>query len=125
MSYPAVTAFGGEKGHMPSPARIVSKERFAHPERAKLEESGGSLEWSPPQVGTSVRANALGEHVMFTSGPLILHGPPRKKAEHDSFPHLCLGLSARAAQKLYAQSFIGTKIAYKAVSAPAQKAKKK
>ena len=122
MGYPAVTALGGEKRPLSPPARIVSKERFAHPERAKLEESEGQLEWEPPQVGTSIRANALGEHVMFTAGPLILHGPPKKKAEHDSFPHLCLGLSAAAAQKLYSQSFIGTKIIYKTAPAQARKA---
>ena len=112
MLYPALTALGAENRPMPSLTQIVSKERFANPERGKSEESNGSLRWNPPQVGTSARSNALGEYVMFTSSALILHGPPRKKAEHDSFPHLCLGLSLRAAQKLYYSSFIGTKIAY-------------
>jgi hypothetical protein len=61
-------------------------------------------------VGTSVRSNALGEYVLFTNSKLVLHGPPRNAADHEAFPHLCLGLSLDAARNLYRHSFIGTKI---------------
>ena len=106
-------AYGGEL-QPPAPlAQIVSKERFAHPERGKYEEVNGQLQWEPPQVGTSVRANALGEYVMFTRSSLILHGPPRRRQEHEAFPHYCLELSLRVAQRLYSGSFIGTKIVFK------------
>lgn len=125
MLYPAVTGFGGETHAVSSLIQIVSKERFAHPERGSLEESSGTIKWNPPQVGNSVRSNALGEYVMFTSSPLILHGPPKKKTEHESFPHLCLGLSLKTAQKLYANSFIGTKIVCKTVPSPVQDKKAK
>lgn len=106
-------AFGGETKKAPDVVQIVSKERFAHPERGKMEESDGTLTWNPPQVGTSVRSNALGEFVIFTDGPLIIHGPPKKAKEHDLFPHLCLGVSLPSAQKLYRSTFIGTRIVLK------------
>ncbi len=121
--YPELRAFGSEVKPFSGAAQIISKERFAHPERGASEDLNGVLVWNPPQVGNSVRANALGEFVMFTQGPLILHGPPTKIAEHENFPHLCLGLSQKSAQKLYAKSFIGTKIAFvktHAVPSPAQ-----
>ena len=101
---------GGETRPMPANAAIISKERFANPERPKSEQVGGQLQWEPPQVGTSVRASALGEFVMFTKDGLIIHGPPLKKAEHEAFPHLCLSLPLPAARRLYQQSFVGTKI---------------
>ena len=114
-SYPVAEAparaFGGENKPPQAPSPIVSKERYANPERGGYEEKGGRLQWEPPQVGTSARSGALGEYVMFTRGSLILHGPPRNGKEHDAFPHYCLGLSARIARKLYGHSFIGTKIA--------------
>ena len=102
----------GPAGRGCAPARIavISKERFAAPERGKSEQTGGQLLWEPPQVGTSARARALGEHVMFTKEGLVLHGPPLDAAEHEAFPHLCLSLPAPAARKLYAKSFIGTKV---------------
>lgn len=103
-------AVGGDKRPMPRVAAIVSKERFAAPERGKSDQIDGQLLWEPPQVGSSSRARALGEHVMFTKEGLILHGPPLDRAEHDSFAHLCLGLPAPTARKLYAKSFIGTKV---------------
>src|SRR5579872_1061823 len=90
--------------------RVTSKERFAHPERGELKEANGKLEWTPPQVGTSIRANALGEYVTFTDSGLILHGPPTKPEEHGAFPHYCLGLDLATARQLYRKSFIGTKI---------------
>ena len=96
--------------HLPNVVRIVSKERFAHPERGKSEEVNGHLQYTPPQVGTSVRSNALGEFVMFTNSKLIIHGPPLNTEDHEKFPHICLGLDLEAARKLYRGSFIGTKV---------------
>jgi hypothetical protein len=103
-------AFGGETKEPAPQAAIVSKERFAHPERGKSETVDGQLKWEPPQVGESVRANALGEYVMFVKGSLILHGPPKKPAEHLEFPHYCLGLTLPVARRLYSQSYIGTRV---------------
>lgn len=100
---------------------IVSKERFAHVERPKSEQVDGQLDWQPPQVGTSVRANALGEYVLFTHGSLIIHGPPRKRGEHGAYPHVCLELSLPVARRLYAETYIGTKIVIKSSTAVAQK----
>ncbi len=112
LTYTGPQAFGGEMKPLPGTVAITSKERFAHPERGQSEEVNGVLVWNPPQVGNSVRSNALGEFVMFTGSPLILHGPPKKAAEHETFPHYCIGLTQRSAQKLYTKSFIGTKIVY-------------
>ena len=118
-SFPATTALAGPPGSsgggnlpitLPPTVRIVSKERFAHPERGRSEEVNGTLHWVPPQVGSSVRANALGEFVMFTNSALILHGPPINAEDHERFPHVCLGLDQEAARKLYRGSFIGTRI---------------
>jgi hypothetical protein len=95
---------------VPAAVRIISKERFAHPERGKSEEVNGRLQWTPPQVGTSTRANALGQYVIFTNSRLILHGPPVDPEAHERYPHVCLGLDLDAARKLYRGSFIGTKI---------------
>lgn len=103
-------AVGGEARPLPARAVIVSKERFAHPERPPADASAGLLNWEPPQVGTSVRANALGEFVLFTREGLIVHGPPKKEPEHESYPHLCLSLPAPAARRVFAASFIGTRI---------------
>jgi hypothetical protein len=110
MQYVPLKACGGIPAAVPRIVRIVSKERFAHPERGKSEMIGGKLQWEPPQVGTSVRSNALGEYVMFTNSKLILHGPPKNAADHEAYPHLCIGLSLGAARSLYQHSFIGTKI---------------
>ncbi|HVA66264.1 MAG TPA: L,D-transpeptidase [Elusimicrobiota bacterium] len=103
-------AFGGEDKPLPRIVRIVSKERYAAPARGKSEEVNGHLEWQPPEVGTSARASALGEFVMFTDSPLILHGPPKSTAAHAAYPHDCLGLSWPVARRLYRGSFIGEKI---------------
>lgn len=97
----------------PGLTAIVSKERYAHPERPKSEQVEGRFQWEPPQVGESARAGALGEFVVFTRGSLILHGPPRSQAEHAAFAHVCLELSLPVARKLYSGSFIGTKIMLK------------
>ena len=103
---------------VPSLVRIVSKERFAHPERGKSEQTNALLQYEPPQVGTSVRAHALGEFVIFTNSRLILHGPPLQEADHEQFPHLCLGLDLETARRLYRATFIGTKILLKPQAQP-------
>jgi hypothetical protein len=109
---------GTEARALPRSATILSKERFASTERPKSDQVGGLLQWEPPQVGTSVRANALGEFVLFTREGLVLHGPPLKAAEHEAFPHLCLALPRPAASRLYMQSFLGTKILLSAEARP-------
>jgi hypothetical protein len=101
---------GGETRPLPRQATILTKERFASTERPKSEQVGGQLQWEPPQVGTSVRASALGEYVLFTKEGLVIHGPPLKEAEHEAYPHLCLSLPLAVARRLYTQSFVGTKI---------------
>ncbi len=103
-------AVGGETRPLPKSATILTKERFASTERPKSEQVGGQLQWEPPQVGTSVRASALGEFVLFTKEGLVLHGPPLKEAEHEAYPHLCLSLPRSVASRLYTQTFVGTKI---------------
>lgn len=118
IAYPAARVFGPQALAVPSVAAIISKERFAHPERGQSEEVDGKFQWVPPQVGTSVRANALGEFVMFATGKLILHGPPKRESEHEMFPHLCVGLSLRSAQRLYKGGFIGARIYIKAAAPP-------
>lgn len=110
MLYEGPTLLGDDTRSIPAVTEVVSKERFAHPERGKSETVNGKLEWTPPQVGTSVRANALGEYVIFTRGPLILHGPPANEQDHRKFPHLCVGLSLHAAAALFKDTFIGTRI---------------
>jgi hypothetical protein len=110
IDYVPLKAFGGISPAVPRVARVTSKERFAHPERGKSEVVNGKLQWQPPQVGTSVRSNALGEYVLFTNSRLILHGPPKNPEAHEAFPHLCLGLPLEAARNLYRHSFIGTKL---------------
>ncbi len=112
-------AVGGDKHALPKLATIVSKERYAHTERGKSEQVGGRLDWEPPQVGTSVRASALGESVMFTKEGLVLHGAPLKTAEHESYPHLCLTLPTATARRLYSRSFIGTRILIAPAPVPA------
>lgn len=103
-------AVGGEARPLPRSATILTKERFASTERPKSEQVGGQLQWEPPQVGTSVRARALGEFVLFTKEGLVIHGPPLNAAEHEAFPHLCLSLPLAVARRLYTQSFVGTRI---------------
>lgn len=103
-------AVGGEARPLPKSASILTKERFASTERPKSDQVGRQLQWEPPQVGTSVRASALGEFVLFTKEGLVLHGPPLKAAEHEAFPHLCLVLPRAVASRLYTQTFVGTKI---------------
>jgi len=109
----APRAVGGEKRPVPRLATIVSKERYAHPERGKSDVVAGRLDWEPPQVGTSARARALGENVMFSKEGLILHGAPLSRAEHDAYPHLCLELPAATARRLYSRGFVGTRVMVK------------
>lgn len=112
IAYAPPAAFGGEKAAVANFERIVSKERFAAPERGQYVEMNGRLLWEPPQVGSSRRANALGAYVLFTNGPLILHGPPQSRSDHEAFAHDCLGLSLYAATKLFAGSYIGTRVVF-------------
>jgi hypothetical protein len=116
LSYIPLRSFGGAPVTLPSTVRIVSKERFAYPERGKSEQVNGALQYTPPQVGTSVRSKALGEFVIFTNSALIIHGPPLNEEDHAKFPHVCLGLDREAARKLYRASFIGTKISLSRVT---------
>src|SRR5437879_2967402 len=110
LSYIPLRSFAGAPVTLPSTVRIVSKERFAYPERGKSEQVNGILQYTPPQVGTSLRSNALGEYVMFTNSALVIHGPPLNDDDHEKFSHICLGLDQEAARKLYRASFIGTRI---------------
>jgi hypothetical protein len=103
-------AYGGVPDTLPRSVRIISKERFAHPERGHAEEIDGRLQWTPPQVGSSLRSNALGQYVVFTNSKLILHGPPLNPEDHEKYPHICLGLDLETAKKLYRGTFIGTRI---------------
>ncbi|MDD5657369.1 MAG: L,D-transpeptidase [Elusimicrobia bacterium] len=109
----ASAAFGGASGVIAGPMEMTSKERFAHPERGVSEQVDGALRWNPPQVGDSVRANALGEYVMFFRGGFILHGPARRAADHRAFSHRCAGLSLAAARNLYRATYIGGKLVVK------------
>jgi hypothetical protein len=108
---------------LPHVMRIISKERYAHPEPGKYEEVDGKVHWEPPQAGTSVRANALGQYVLFTDGPLIIHGPPKKPEEHDKYEHACLHLDLAVAKRLYEKTFIGSKILVKKSSKSEDEAK--
>jgi hypothetical protein len=110
LSYIPIKAYGIAAPNLPATVRIISKERFAHPERGKSEQIDGTLQWVPPQVGTSVRSKALGEFVMFTNSALILHGSAVSESDHERFPHICLGLDRESARRLYRNSFIGTRI---------------
>ncbi len=110
IGYVPLKAFAGAPTTFPRVVRITSKERFAHPERGKAEMVDGNLQWEPPQVGNSVRSKALGEYVIFTNSKLMIHGPPKNPIDHESFPHVCLGVSLTAARNLYLHSFIGTKL---------------
>jgi len=108
--YIPLRAFAGAPVTLPGTVRILSKERFAHPERGKSEIIDGKLQWSPPQVGTSVRSRALGEFVIFTNSKLIFHGPPVSDEDHERFPHVCMGLDKESARRIYRSSFIGTRV---------------
>lgn len=105
-------AVGGETRPLPKTAVVISKERFASPERPKSDAVAGQLQWEPPQVGASTRASALGEHVLFTKEGVIIHGKPLKDAEHEAYPHLCLSLPPAVARRIYSQSYIGTKFLF-------------
>ena len=77
-----------------------------------MEEVDGKISWEPPQVGKDPRSGGLGEFVLFTDGPLIIHGPAPKKELHAAFPHVCPGVTAYTAQRLFENVFVGTKIVY-------------
>lgn len=88
---------------------VSSKERFPHPERGRVDLQDGQLKWTPPQQAAD-RSTALGENVLFTNGPMIFHAPSKDKAQHDAYPHCCLGLAAAAASKIYGEVFVGSKL---------------
>lgn len=119
-SYVPLKSIGPEAGPASPALRIVSKERFAQPERGRVEQADGEITWNPPQVGKDARSSALGEYVIFTDSRFILHAPPKKNAEHELFPHLCAGITLYTAKKLYANTFIGTKILYKPAAPKAE-----
>ena len=120
---------GGEKRAAAPLCRIISRERYAYTERGKAETTDAGLKWDPPQVGESRHDSALGEFVLFTDGPLVLHAPVANSVLHDSYPHLCAGLNLYSAKRLYESVFIGNKLLIKKISvmksAPAPKSKKK
>jgi hypothetical protein len=103
-------AMGGAKSAAPGLCRIISKERYAYTERGKTEKASDGLKWDPPQTGETSRGSALGEFVIFTDGPLVLHAPVAEASLHDAYPHLCAGLTLYSAKKLYESVFIGNKL---------------
>jgi hypothetical protein len=111
-SYSPLKSFGPSAQNMPASARIISKERFANPERGKVQEVDGKIMWDPPQAGKDPRSGGLGEYVLFTDSPLIMHGPPPSKELHNAFPHICAGVTAYTAKRLFENTFVGTKILY-------------
>ncbi|MFH1618756.1 MAG: hypothetical protein ABIG11_02525 [bacterium] len=113
MQNPGLKPSGKKAGSMPVSCRIISKERFAQPERGKVEETEGKIVWKPPQAGTSPRSAGLGEYVIFTDSPLIFHAPASNAALHDTYPHFCAGLTLYSARRLYKSSFIGNRIVFK------------
>ncbi|HAT72776.1 MAG TPA: hypothetical protein DCS63_08165 [Elusimicrobia bacterium] len=117
--YAPLRVFGNEKRAMPAICRITARERFAFPERAKTEKAGEGLKWEPPQSGERLRYKPLGEFVIFTDGPLVLHAPVAEAALHDAYPHICAGLSREAAKGLYERVFIGNKLLTSGIPAPA------
>ncbi|OGR87547.1 MAG: hypothetical protein A2021_04650 [Elusimicrobia bacterium GWF2_52_66] len=111
-SYSPLRLFGNGTENMPPSARVVSKERFAQPQRGKVEEIDGKISWEPPQAGKDPRSGGLGEFVIFTDSPLVIHGPPLKQELHEAYTHVCAGVTAYTAKKLFENTFIGTKILY-------------
>ena len=114
-SYAPLKIFGDPAQKLPQTSRVVSKERYANPERGKVQEVNGKITWDPPQVGKDPRSGGLGEYVLFTDGPLIIHGPPPRQDLHEAYPHICAGVTAYTAKRLYENTFVGTKIIYKIV----------
>lgn len=95
----------------PAAAQVTAKEFYAHPERGRVEMKDGALIWTPPQVGTVSRQEGLGQYVLFTNTPLVLHLPPRDKAAHESYAHCCLPLDKKSAKSAYDAVFIGARLA--------------
>lgn len=98
----------------PKSAAVTSKEFHAHPERGKVDLQEGRLLWTPPQVGSVERASALGQYVIFTNTPLILHLPSKDQKAHEYYRHCCLALAAASARKVYDSVFIGARISIEA-----------
>lgn len=49
VAYSPPEAFGDQTKALPTVSTIISKERFAHPERGKSEQVDGQLQWEPPR----------------------------------------------------------------------------
>ncbi len=111
--YPAgpVVCWGAKP---PKWAVINAKERFAHPERGKVEIAEGRLSWTPPQVGPASRSAALGEFVAFTNTSLILHAPSKDAKAHEAYPHCCLPMTHATAKKVYDALVVGTRVSLEA-----------
>ncbi|MBI4056073.1 MAG: L,D-transpeptidase [Elusimicrobia bacterium] len=92
------------------PITVTSKERFAHPERGRVEIQEGQLNWIPPQVGPASRNLALGEHVLFTNTSLILHAPAKDKQQHEAYPHCCIPMRSGTAKQVYDAVYVGSRI---------------
>lgn len=103
---------------LPAAAHVTAKEFYAHPERGKVEMKDGALIWTPPQVGTVSRQEGLGQYVLFTNTPLVIHVPPRNKAAHESYAHCCLPLDKKSAKSAYDAVFIGARLALQGEPAP-------
>lgn len=104
----------GSAAKAPKWAVVNSKERFAHPERGKVEMLDGKLNWTPPQVGPASRSAALGEFVAFTNTPLILHAPSKDAKAHEAYPHCCLPMTPATAKKVYDSVAVGTRVVLEA-----------
>ncbi len=110
---PPLRAYGDEKTRPAPLCRVISRERYAYTERGKAETTGSGLKWDPPQIGEGRRGSPLGEYVLFTDGPLVLHAPSSDAALHGSYPHVCAGLTQYSARRLYESVFIGNKLSIK------------
>lgn len=109
---------GGGALKAPKAAVVTSKEFHAHPERGKVDLQDGRLLWTPPQTGSVERTAALGQYVIFTNTPLIIHLPSKDRKSHEAYRHCCLPLAASSAKKVYGSVFIGARLSIEAPKKP-------
>ena len=64
-------------------------------------------------VTQGLRISRLSQEPHFTPGATVQQALEAALADHAAFPHYCAGLSLGAAKKLYAETFIGTKLVFK------------
>lgn len=102
----------------PKTAVVTSKEFHAHPERGRVELQNGQLLWTPPQTGSVERTAALGQYVIFTNTPLIIHLPSKDRQAHEAYRHCCIPLAATSARKLYGSVFIGARLSMESPRKP-------